>query len=90
MPGILPIVVLMTVLSLGSVLNAGFDQIFNLYNPAVYRTGDILDTYIYRLGIEDAQFSISTAVGFFKSLVSFVFVTVSYKLAYRLVGYRVF
>ncbi len=90
MPGILPIVVLMTVLSLGSVLNAGFDQIFNLYNPAVYRTGDIIDTFTYRLGIVDAQFGPSTAVGFFKSAVSFVFVAASYKLADRLVGYRVF
>lgn len=48
----MPTIILMTVLALGSVLNAGFDQIFNLYSPIVYETGDIIDTYVYRLGIQ--------------------------------------
>jgi putative aldouronate transport system permease protein len=89
-PGILPIVVLMSVLSLGQVLNAGFDQIFNLYNLAVYSTGDILDTFIYRISLENAQFGVGTAVGLFKSAVSFVFVVASYWLADRFVQYRFF
>ena len=90
LPGIAPIVMLMTTLALGNVLNAGFDQIFNLYSPAVYRTGDIIDTMIYRMGIVDAQFGVATAMGIFRSVVSFVFVSGSYYLAYRLTGYRVF
>lgn len=90
LPGISPIVMLMTTLALGNVLNAGFDQIFNLYSPAVYRTGDIIDTMIYRMGIVDAQFGVATAMGIFRSVVSFIFVSVSYFLAYRLTGYRVF
>ena len=90
LPGIMPIVVLMTTLSLGNVLNAGFDQIFNLYSPVVYSTGDIIDTMIYRLGMKEAQFGVATAAGFFKSVVSFIFVTVSYKLADKYAGYRVF
>lgn len=90
LPGILPIIVLMTVLSLGSVLNAGFDQIFNMYSAAVYRTGDIIDTFIYRLGIENAQFGPSTAAGFFKSIVSLVLIATSYKLADRFAGYKIF
>ncbi len=89
-PGILPIIVLMTVLSLGSVLNAGFDQIFNMYSPAVYHTGDIIDTFIYRLGIEQAEYGPSTAAGFFKSLVSLFFITTSYKLADKFAGYKIF
>jgi len=69
-PGITPIIVMMTVLSLGNVLNAGFEQVFNLYSPVVYRTGDIIDTYVFRVGLEQAQFSVGAAVGLFKSVVS--------------------
>lgn len=89
-PGILPIIVLMTVLGLGNVLNAGFEQIFVLYSPSVYSTGDIIDTFVYRIGMIDAQFGVATAVGLFKSVVAFVFVSVSYKLADKLLNYRIF
>jgi putative aldouronate transport system permease protein len=89
-PGIMPIVVLMTTLSLGSVLNAGFDQVFNLYSPLVYETGDIIDTLVYRIGLIDAKYGLATAVGLFKSVVSFILITVSYKLADKFAGYRVF
>lgn len=90
LPGILPIIVLMSVLSLGNILNAGFDQIFNLYSPQVYDTGDIIDTFVYRLGLQQAQFGPATAVGLFKSLISFCFVSLSYFLAARLVNYRIY
>ena len=90
LPGILPIITLMAVLNLGNILNAGFDQIFNLYSPSVYSTGDIIDTLVYRLGLEQAQFSVSTAVGLFKSLVSIVMVGLSNYLAGRYANYRVF
>ncbi len=56
LPSLIPTIVLMTTLSLGNVLNAGFDQIFNLYNPLVYETGDIIDTYVYRMGLIDLQY----------------------------------
>lgn len=90
LPGILPVVMLMAILSMGSILNAGFDQVFNLYSPQVYSTGDILDTLVYRLGIEDIQFGVATAVGLFKSLVSFILLVMSYSLAYKYTDYRVF
>lgn len=89
-PGILPIVSLMAVLSLGNVLNAGFEQIFNLYSPSVYRTGDIIDTLVYRIGLVEAQFSVAAAIGLFKSGIAFVLVVISNRLAYRYAGYRVF
>ncbi|WP_248923875.1 ABC transporter permease [Paenibacillus hamazuiensis] len=89
-PSILPIIVLMGTLSMGQILNAGFEQVFNLYSPQVYQSGDILDTFVYRLGVVDAQYSVATAVGLFKSLVSFLFVSLSYFLAYRFAGYRIF
>jgi len=90
LPGIVSTIVLMTVLSMANILNGGFDQIFNLYSPAVYSTGDILDTMIYRMGIQNAQFAVSTAAGLFKSAISFVFVVTSYYLADKLAGYRIF
>ena len=90
LPLLLPTIILMTVLALGNVLNAGFDQVYNLYSPVVYQSGDIIDTYVYRLGIEQAQYSIGTAVGLFKSLVSGLFVFLSYYLADRVAGYRIF
>lgn len=89
-PGIMGIVMLMTILSMGNILNAGFDQVFNLYSPQVYRTGDILDTLVYRMGMLDAQYGVATAVGLFKSAVSFTMLTLSYALAYKYTDYRVF
>jgi putative aldouronate transport system permease protein len=89
LPGITPIIVLMTTLSMGNVLNAGFDQIFNLYSPIVYETGDILDTLLYRIGLVNMQFSVSTAMGLFKSVVALILILISYRVAYKTTGYRV-
>jgi putative aldouronate transport system permease protein len=89
-PLLIPTVVLMTVLSLGNVLNAGFDQIYNLYSPIVYAKGDVIDTFVYRLGIQQAQYSVGTAVGLFKSAVSAILIGLSQFLADKLAGYRVF
>ena len=85
-----PIIVLMTVLALGNVLNAGFDQVYNLYSPVVYTTGDIIDTYVYRLGLQNGKFSIGTAVGLFKSVVSMFMISASLYVAYKVANYRVF
>ncbi|MEG1427946.1 MAG: ABC transporter permease subunit, partial [Oscillospiraceae bacterium] len=90
LPGILSTVVLLGVLGLGNVLNAGFDQVFNLYNPLVYSTGDIIDTWVYRIGLLNLQFSLATAAGLFKSAVSFVLIVVSYLLAYKFANYKIF
>ena len=90
LPMLAPTIVLMLVLSLGNVLNAGFEQIYNLYVPAVYRTGDIIDTYVYRLGVEQAQYSIGAAVGLFKSIISLILISVSYILADKFAHYRIF
>ncbi|RIX59204.1 sugar ABC transporter permease [Paenibacillus nanensis] len=90
LPGMRMVIVLLSVLSLGQLLNAGFDQVFNLYSPQVYESGDILDTFVYRIGLLDAQYGVATAVGFFKSIVSFVLIAGSYFFAYRFARYRIF
>ncbi len=90
LPGMMPIIVLMATLSLGNVLNAGFDQVFNLYSPQVYESGDIIDTLVYRIGLLDAQYGIATAVGLLKSVVALAFISLSYFLAHRYANYRIF
>jgi len=90
LPMMMPIIMLMTILSLGNVLNAGFDQIVNLYSPIVYSTGDIIDTYIFRVGLEQAQFSLGAAVGLLRALIAAVLIVASQYLAGKFAGYRVF
>ena len=89
LPGIRPTIVLLAALSLGDVLQAGFEQILTLYGPAVYRTGDIIDTYVYRVGLVSAQYSLAGAVGLFKSFIGFLLIVLSYWLADRYAGYRI-
>ncbi|MGI6672279.1 MAG: ABC transporter permease [Christensenellales bacterium] len=89
-PCITPTILLMATLSIGNILNAGFDQVYNLLNSSVMKSGDILDTLVYRYGIQQANYSMSTAAGLFKSSISAVLMIVSYRLAYNLSGYRLF
>lgn len=70
-PGLVPVMTILLILNMGQILNAGFDQIFNLYNPLVYEVADIIDTYIYRIGLVGFQYSFSTAVGISKNIVAF-------------------
>jgi putative aldouronate transport system permease protein len=74
LPNILPTITVLLILNIGHLLDAGFDQVFNLYNGAVYETSDILDTYVYRLGIGDMQYGLATAVGLFKNVIGFLLV----------------
>ncbi|OUS77769.1 protein lplB [Paenibacillus sp. MY03] len=90
LPGIRTIVVLLMTLSLGNVLNAGFEQVFNLYSPQVYDSGDIIDTYVYRMGLISAQYGPATAIGLFKSVISLVLISTTYYLAYKFAKYRIF
>jgi len=90
LPGIRTTIVLVGTLNIPNVLNAGFDQIFNLYSPIVYRTGDIIDTYVYRASFISYQFSLATSVGIIKSSVSFILIAFSYWAARRFANYRIF
>jgi len=87
-----PIIVLMVTLALGSVLNAGFDQIYNLYSPVVYSTGDIIDTYLFRLafGRGGGMFARAAAVGLMRSVVSAVLMSISLFFAYKVANYKIF
>lgn len=84
LPSIAPIVSLMFILRCGELLNAGFEQCFLLYSPSVYETGDIIDTYVYREGLVNLNYSYSTAVNVFKSFIALVMVLGSNFVAKKL------
>lgn len=73
-PGLASVITIMLIFAVGKLINDDFDQIFNLYNPAVYKVGDVLSTYTYRVGLVQMRYSFATAVGFFKNLISFILV----------------
>jgi putative aldouronate transport system permease protein len=90
LPGMKGTIILMITMSMGYILNAGFDQILMLYSPLVYSTGDVIDTWVYRAGLQQAQYSLGAAVGLMRSGVSFLLVVASYYIAYKAADYRVF
>lgn len=90
LPRILPIVLLMSAINVSNILNAGFDQIFNLYNPVVYETADIIDTYVYRAGLIDMQFSFATAVGLLKSVVGCILLLTCNQMAKKFTQQKIF
>ena len=90
LPGMSMIIILMSVLNMGNILNAGFDQVYNLYSPGVYEGGDIIDTMVYRMGIEQGQLAPSAAVGLLKSVVSLLLIAGSYYIADKKFDYKIF
>ncbi|HZG76685.1 MAG TPA: ABC transporter permease subunit [Paenibacillus sp.] len=90
LPSLAATIVLLLTLDLQNVLNAGFEQILNMYNPLVYDSSDIIDTYVYRAGFKEFQYELATAVGLLKSAVGFILISVSYALASKFANYRIF
>jgi putative aldouronate transport system permease protein len=86
LPGILGTIIVVTLLRLGNILDAGFQQIFMLYSLPVYSVGDIIDTWVYRQGVLEFQFSLATAVGLFKGVIGLILVLVADRLAKRISG----
>ncbi|WP_223069787.1 ABC transporter permease [Paenibacillus caui] len=81
LPGIRNVIVLLLILRIGSILDAGFEQVFVFYHTRVYEVGDIIDTWVYRTGLEQMNFSLGATVGLFKSAIGFVLVLGANKLA---------
>ncbi|MNZ31686.1 putative multiple-sugar transport system permease YteP [compost metagenome] len=90
LPSLIPTICVVFTLTLSQVLNAGFDQVFNLYNPLVFEKGDIIDTFVYRIGLIGGNFSFGTAIGLFKSVVGLILIVGGYRLAYKVAGYKIF
>jgi len=73
-PGITSTIIILLLINLGRILEVGFEKVLLMYNPLTYSTVDIISTYVYRRGLIDMDFSFSTAVGLFKSVVSLTFI----------------
>ena len=86
LPGLLPIISILLILKIGHMVTIGFEQIFLLYNPLVYDVGDVISTYTYRLGIEQTQYSLTTAIGFSQSVVNFMLVFLANKVSKKISG----
>jgi putative aldouronate transport system permease protein len=91
LPSMMSMIVLMGILNIGNIMNAGFEQILVMYSPSVYETGDILDTMAYRIGLLGTMdYSRGTAIGLFKSVISCIFFLIAYRLAFKVKNYKIF
>ena len=85
-PGIAPTIATLFILNMGLFLNAGFDQVFNMSNDAVRSQIDIIDTYVYRIGLQTGEYSLATAVGLFKGLIGMLMIVMAHLISKRLTG----
>ncbi|GBG08411.1 MULTISPECIES: sugar ABC transporter permease [Paenibacillus] len=84
LPGILPTVVIMLILNLGQMLSVGFEKIILLYSPITYETADVISSYVYRIGLQDFNYSLSAAVGLFNSVINFILVILANAISRKL------
>lgn len=80
-PGLLPAIMILLMLKMGHIMDSGFEQIYQFLNPATFETGDVLDTYTYRAGILQGQYSITTAIGLFKSVIGFILLVIANRVS---------
>ena len=81
LPSIQSTIIVLLILRIGGIMQAGFEQIFVLYHPGVYKVADILDTYVYRMGLSEGRFELASAVGLFRSAVNFIMIVLANRLA---------
>ena len=86
LPFLAPTVSIMLILRVGQMMNGGFDQVFNLINPSVYDVGDVIDTYIYRIGLVDGRFSQASAVGLFLNVINCILLLTVNKVSQKIGG----
>lgn len=86
LPGLLPTIVIMLILRIGRVMEIGFEKIILLYNPATYEVADVISSYVYRVGLNDLNWSYSAAVGIFNSIVNLAFLIMANKLSKKYAG----
>ena len=84
LPSISSTIIIMLILRVGSIMNAGFEQIFMMYNASVYDVSDVIDTFVYRMGLERRRYSFATAVGLFKSIIGFTLIVITNKISKRI------
>lgn len=90
LPGMLPVILVVAAMNVGRILNAGFDQVYNLYSPLVYESGDIIDTYVYRVGIVGRRYSFGAAVGLLKSVIGLTLMVSMNEICKKFANRRIF
>jgi len=85
LPSILPVIIMVVLLRLGTILSGGFNQLYMLYSPSVYSVGDIIDTWVFR-GLQEGKFALATAVGLFKGLMGLLLLTFSNRMTRKVSG----
>ncbi|MDQ0089509.1 putative aldouronate transport system permease protein [Paenibacillus anaericanus] len=90
LPSLLPIISILLILNFGSMMTGGFDQVFNLYNTMVYESGDIIDTYVYRIGLTQGEYSMATAIGLFLNVINFVLLVVVNSASKKMSGQGIY
>ncbi len=83
MPAIAPTIIIMLIMKMGSLMNMGYEKTILLYNPSTYETADIISSHIYRIGLLDQDWSYSTAVGLFNSVINFGLLIITNKISKR-------
>ncbi len=84
LPGLMPTIIILLILRMGRMLSVGFEKIILLYNPATYETADVISTFVYRRGLQDLDWSFSSAVGLFNSVVNFALLIMANKMSQRM------
>ncbi len=90
LPSLLPVISILLILNFGSMMNGGFDQVFNLYNTMVYESGDVIDTYVYRIGLTQGKYSMATAIGLFLNIINFLLLILVNQTAKRMSGQGIY
>ena len=86
LPGIMPTIITLLVLRMGSVLNVGFEKIILLYNPSTYETADVISSFVYRVGLQDFRYGYSAAVGLFNAVINFAMVVLANAVSRKING----
>ena len=82
-PGIVPTIMTMLIMRMGNVMSVGYEKIMLLYNSQIYETSDVISTYVYRIGILQADFGYSTAIGLFNSVINLIILVIANKISYK-------
>ena len=90
LPGMLPVILVVAAMNVARILNAGFDQVYTLYSPLVYESGDIIDTYVYRIGLVSRRYSFGAAVGLMKSVIGLTLMVSMNELCKKFANRRIF
>lgn len=90
LPGIMPTIIILFIMRMGTLLSVGYEKVLLLYNPGIYDTADVISTYVYRLGFENSNYSLSTAIGLFNSVINIILIVTTNAISKKVSGSSLF